>query len=102
MMVNYNLRRNNRNRVKEFKGCENEEFIDPLKSFKILKGNKNNGVSFGKMSSRPSNKILPSFMSGVHSRIAFDVNMDESLKMNSYSSGRFAKVKDSFLPKSFN
>lgn len=102
MMVNYNLKKNNKNRVKPFKGCENAEFIDPLKSFKKLKGNTNNGVSFGKMSSRPSNKILPSFMSGVHSRIAFDANMDESLKMNSYSSGRFAKIKDSFIPKSFN
>ena len=45
MLVNYNLKRNSKIRVKAFKGCANEEFIDPLKSFKNIKGNKNSGIN---------------------------------------------------------
>ena len=102
MMVNYNLKRDNKIRVKAFKGCENEEFMDPLKSFKKMKGNKYSGINFDKMASRDNNKVLPSFMSGIHSRLAFDFKTDESLKMNNYSTGRFSTIKDSLIPKSFN
>ena len=102
MLVNYNLKRNNKIRVKAFKGCANEEFIDPLKSFKNIKGNKNSGINFDKMASRTNNKILPSFMIGIHSRLAFDVKTEDSLKMNNFSSGKFSTIKDSLIPKSFN
>ena len=102
MLVNYKPPKLNNKRVKEFKGCENGEFLDTLKSFKALKGEKNNGLNFGKMASRPSNNILPSYMCGNHSRIAFDTRMDESLKLNNYSSGRFSKMDDYVIPRSFN
>ena len=102
MLVNYNLKRNNKIRVKAFKGCANEEFIDPLKSFKNIKGNKNSGINFDKMASRTNDKILPSFMVGIHSRLAFNVKTEDSLKMNNYSTGKFSTVKDSLIPKSFN
>ena len=102
MLVNYYPHKTNKNKVKEFKGCEIGEFLDTLRSIKILKGEKNCGINFGKMASRPSNKILPSFMSGIHSRIGCNILMDESLKMNNYSSGRFAKINDAFIPRSFN
>ena len=102
MLVKYKPPKLNNKRVKEFKGCENGEFLDTLKSFKALKGEKNNGLNFGKMASRPSNNILPSYMCGNHSRIAFDTRMDESLKLNNYSSGRFSKMDDYVIPRSFN
>ena len=102
MMVNYKSRKINNRRIKELKGCENGEFLDTLKCFKSLKGEKNNGLNFGKMASRPSNNILPSFMCGNHSRIAYDTKMDESLKMNNYSAGRFSKMDDFVIPRSFN
>ena len=102
MLVNYNLKRNSKIRVKAFKGCANEEFIDPLKSFKNIKGNKNSGINFDKMASRTNDKILPSFMVGIHSRLAFNVKTEDSLKMNNYSTGKFSTVKDSLIPKSFN
>ena len=102
MMVNYNSHKPNNKRIKEFKGCENGEFLQTLKSFKALKGEKNNGLKFSKIPPRPRNKILPSFMCSVHSRIAFDMTMDESLKLNNYSSGRFTKTKDFYIPRSFN
>ena len=101
-MVNYKKIHLNSRRVKDFKGCRLEEFIDPLKAFKKSKGEKNSGLIFDKMSSRSHNKMLPSFMSGIHSRIALDINMDESLKMNNYSRGNFMKDIDFFTERSFN
>ena len=82
MMVNYESHKLNNKRLKEFRGCENGEFLDTLKCFKVLKGEKNSGINFGKIVSRPSNEILPSFMCGVHSRIAFNTNMNKSLELN--------------------
>ena len=102
MMVNYESHKLNNKRLKEFRGCENGEFLDTLKCFKVLKGEKNSGINFGKIVSRPSNEILPSFMCGVHSRIAFNINMNKSLELNNYSSSRFSKIINSYIPRSFN
>ena len=42
---------------------------------------------FEKMTSRPSNKSLPSFMQGIYNRLAADAMTDKSLKLNNYSNG---------------
>ena len=102
MMVHYKPDKSNIKRLKEFKGCENGEFIDTVKSFKNLKGNKNNGINFGKMYSRPSDKLIPSFLMGMHSRIGIDKNINGFNKLNNYSAERFTKINDLFIPRSFN
>ena len=102
MMVNYNAHKTNNRRTKEFKGYTSDEFLDIMKSYKAAKGDKNHGLAFGKMTSRPTDKILPSFMCGFHSRMAVDAKLDKSLKLNNYSSSKFAKVDNYLIPRSFN
>lgn len=100
-MVLYNRRLFNLKK-KEFRGINPSEFFDANKIFNNLKGNKSSVPVFGKMTSRPYDKILPVYMKGIHSRIVYNEKTDKTLKMNNYSNGQFLDLNNTFNKTSFN
>ena len=101
MMVLYNRRLFNLKK-KEFRGINPSEFFDANKIFNNLKGNKSSVPEFGKMTSRPYDKILPVYMKGIYSRIVYNEKTDKTLKMNNYSNGQFLDLNNTFNKTSFN
>ena len=101
MMVLYN-RKSFYNKQFFFKGIDTSEYYDANKTFNNLKGNKCSALEFNKMTSRPSDNILPIFMKGIHSRITFDEQTEKSLEMNNYSNGKFLNLNDLLSNRSFN
>lgn len=58
--------------------------------------------NFNLMTSRPKsskNDPLPFYMKNIFSRQSGNIITDKTLKMNNFSTGKFAKTEDSFWPK---
>ena len=72
----------------KFKGMSSSDIFSASDAFEKYKLYKPKIVPiFEKMTSRPSNKSLPSFMQGIYNRLASDAMTDKSLKLNNYSNG---------------
>lgn len=103
MMVIYNKERNKNNISeyhKKFRGICSSDSYNASDTFEIIYGNKLKAVPlFQKMSSRPINNNLPSFMSGLFNRMCFEISTDKTLKMNNYSNGKLYNLCNDFLRK---
>jgi len=71
---------------KRIKGIKSSELFNLTQNFENIYGHRMKAVpNFEKMSSRPTDKILPSFMKGMCNRMSYYLNTDKSLKLNNYS-----------------
>ena len=71
---------------KRIKGINSNELFNLSQNFENIYGHNMRAVpNFEKMSSRPTDKILPSFMKGMCNRMSYYLNTDKSLKLNNYS-----------------
>ena len=94
MMVIYGNKNKKQNKTtknfnNKFKGMSSTDIFSASDAFEKYKLSKPKYIPlFEKMTSRPSNKFLPSFMQGVYNRITVDAMTDKSLKLNNYSNGK--------------
>ena len=108
MMVLYENKNNGHETIKnfnenKFKGLNSTDFFSSIDVFDKLCIHRPKFVlKFEKMTPRPQDKNLPSFMKGLYNRIGTNIMTDKSLKLNNYSNGEshFDMYKSySILPK---
>ena len=103
--VNYKIKKNTLNKKpKEFIGINSSEFLyDPSRTFEKIYGNKMRSVpKFQKISEKPNEINLPTFMKGVYSRLGIQFNSEKTLKMNNYENGKMYRSQSSFGRKESN
>ena len=103
--VNYKIKKNTLNKTpKEFIGINSSEFLyDPSRTFEKIYGNKMRSVpKFQKISEKPNEINLPTFMKGVYSRLGIQFNSEKTLKMNNYENGKMYRSQSSFGRKESN
>ena len=103
--VNYKTKKNTLNKKpKEFIGINSSEFLyDPSRTFEKIYGNKMRSVpKFQKISEKPNEINLPTFMKGVYSRLGIQFNSEKTLKMNNYENGKMYRSQSSFGRKESN
>ena len=103
--VNYKIKKNTLNKKpKEFIGINSSEFLyDPSRTFEKIYGNKMCSVpKFQKISEKPNEINLPTFMKGVYSRLGIQFNSEKTLKMNNYENGKMYRSQSSFGRKESN
>ena len=104
-LVNYKIKKNTLNKKpKEFIGINSSEFLyDPSRTFEKIYGNKMRSVpKFQKISEKPNEINLPTFMKGVYSRLGIQFNSEKTLKMNNYENGKMYRSQSSFGRKESN
>ncbi len=85
-IVIHNDKNNSAKENKRTRGIKSSEFFNLTQNFENIYGHNMRAVpNFEKMSSRPTDKILPSFMKGMCNRMSYYLNTDKSLKLNNYS-----------------
>ena len=93
MMVLYGNKNNGQEKIKnfnenKFKGLNSTDFFSSIDVFDKLCIHKPKFVlKFEKMTPRPQDKNLPSFMKGLYNRLGSNIMTDKSLKLNNYSNG---------------
>ena len=72
----------------KFKGLNSTDFFSSRDVYDKLSVHRQNFVpKFEKMTPRPQDKKLPSFMKGLYNRLGSNIMTDKSLKLNNYSNG---------------
>jgi hypothetical protein len=85
-IVIHNDKNNSAKTSKRIRGIDSSELFNLTQNFENIYGHRMKSVpKFEKMSSRPTDKILPSFMKGMCNRMSYYLNTDISLKLNNYS-----------------
>ena len=89
MMVLYENKEKIKNfNENKFKGLNSTDFFSSTDAFDKIKMHKAKFVlKFDKMTPRPQDKTLPSFMKGFYNRLGTNIITDKSLKLNNYSNG---------------
>ena len=85
-IIIHNDKNNSSEGRERIKGIKSSELLNLTQNFENIYGHNMKVVpNFEKMSSRPIDKILPSFMKGMCNRMSYYLNTDKSLKLNNYS-----------------
>ena len=85
-VIIHNEKSNSVKKSKRIKGIKSSELFNLTQNFENIYGHYLKVVpNFEKMSSRPMDKTLPSFMKGMCNRMIYYLNTDKSLKLNNYS-----------------
>lgn len=93
MMVLYENKQNRQEKRKnynenKFKGLNSTDYFGSIDAFDKFSIKKPKFVlKFEKMTPRPQDKNLPSFMKGLYNRLGTNIMTDKSLKLNNYSNG---------------
>ena len=83
-------KKNNKNKINEFKGINLSDLYDFNKCYEKIYGNKLNKVpKFEKMISRPNDDKLPSYMKGIYNGMSSCISTEKSLILNNYSGQKF-------------
>ena len=91
MMVLYENKQNRQEKRKnynenKFKGLNSTDYFGSIDAFDKFSIKKPKFVlKFEKMTPRPQDKNLPSFMKGLYNRLGTNIMTDKSLKLNNYS-----------------
>ena len=87
----------------EILNLSSEFLYDPSRTFEKIYGNKMRSVpKFQKISEKPNEINLPTFMKGVYSRLGIQFNSEKTLKMNNYENGKMYRSQSSFGRKESN
>ena len=89
---------NEKNKKIEFNGISSNELLyDACGTFDKIYGNKFKSVpKFKKMTSRPNDINLPTYMKGLYNRLGIELNTDKTLQMNNYEKSKLYNFEGYF------
>ena len=89
---------NGKNKIIEFEGINTNDLLyDACHTYDLICGNKcKSAPKFQKMSARPNDINLPTYMKGLNSRIGLELSTEKTLKMNNYENGKIYSFKGFF------
>ena len=89
---------NGKNKKIEFEGINTNDLLyDACHTYDLICGNKcKSAPKFKKMTARPDDINLPTYMKGLNSRIGLELSTEKTLKMNKYENGKIYSFKGFF------
>ena len=91
---------NGKNKKIVFEGINTNDLLyDACHTYDLICGNKcKSAPKFQKMSARPNDINLPTYMKGLNSRIGLELGTEKTLKMNNYENAKIYSFKGYFNP----